>query len=81
MFSAQTKPLTSLKDGESGIVKEITGGMGVAKRLHALGIRLGKKITKKSGMFLWGPITVQVGGTQIGIGHGMASKIIVEVKK
>lgn len=79
MFNVRLKPLTSLKDGESGTVKEIAGGMGVARRLQALGVRIGKKITKVSGMFMFGPITIKVGGTQIGIGHGMARKIIVAV--
>lgn len=59
----------------------ILGGRGAFHRLQAIGIRIGKKIVKNSEGFWWGPVTVQVGGTQIGIGHGMASKIMVEVKR
>jgi ferrous iron transport protein A len=73
--------LTEMDTGESGKVVDILGGRGAFRRLEALGIRIGKKITKKSRGFLWGPVTVQVGETQIGIGHGMASKVMVEVEK
>ncbi|MEA3493146.1 MAG: FeoA family protein [Candidatus Margulisiibacteriota bacterium] len=81
MCADKKVPLNNMKTGESGIVREILGGSGLFRRLQALGLRVGMQITKKSGAFLWGPVTAQVGGTQIGIGHGMAAKIIVEVKK
>lgn len=74
-------PLTKLGAGQSGIVADIAGGGGAVRRLGLLGIRVGRKITKVSGMFMRGPITVQVDRTQVGIGFGMASKIIVEVKR
>ena len=72
-------PLTQMKSGQSGIVSEIMGGFGATRRLEMLGIRVGRKITKISGMFMRGPVTVQVGHTQVGIGFGMASKVLVEV--
>ncbi len=67
--------------GKTGTVLEILGGRGLILRLHALGIRPGKTVTKVSGMFGHGPVTVQVDTTQIAIGFGMADKIIVEVDK
>jgi len=73
--------LTKMKTGEEGKVVSILGGRGAFRRLEALGLRIGKKITKKSRGFLWGPVTVQVGGSQIGIGHGMAAKVMIEVEK
>ena len=48
------------------------------RRLHALGVREGKKVKKLGGGFMCGPLTVQIGTTKIGIGHGMACKIMVE---
>jgi ferrous iron transport protein A len=78
MFVKKKKLLTGMRAGESGTVVEIAGGMGALRRLQALGIRVGKKITKTSEAFMRGPVTVKVGGAQIGIGYGMASKIIVE---
>jgi len=71
--------LTQMGVGQSGVVAEIAGGFGARRRLEALGLRVGKKITKISGMFMRGPVTVQVGHTQVGIGFGMASKVMVEV--
>ena len=81
MSAKEIIALTEMKAGEKGMVVDVLGGRGAFRRLEALGIRIGKKITKVSRGFLWGPVTVQAGGTQIGIGHGMASKIMVEVEK
>jgi len=72
--------LTKMKSGQSGVVVGFAAGHDVARRLEAMGLRLGKTIKKLSGEF-WGPVTVQVGHTQIGIGRGMASKVMVEVEE
>ena len=73
--------LTHLSPGKSGIVAEIHGGQGAVRRLEALGLRIGEKITKISAQFFHGPITVQVGQTSLAIGHGLAHKVMVEVKE
>lgn len=78
--------------GQSGTVIQILGGHGhhrsrghgghghsFADRLHSLGIRPGKRVTKVSGMFMRGPVTLQVDRAQVAIGFGMASRIVVEV--
>ena len=70
-----------MKRGQSGRVIQIMGGFGMTRRLSAIGIRPGKKVTKVSAMFMRGPVTVRVGGTEIAIGFVMASRIIVEVKE
>ncbi len=77
---SELKHLTvaQMKAGQSGLVVEIGVGRGM-KRLEAMGLRPGKRITKLSGMFGQGPVTVQIGGSQLAIGFGMASKIIVDV--
>ena len=72
-------PLTMLKAGQSGKIVEIQGGPGLINRLNALGIRPGKRITKVSSMLIRGPVTVQVGGTQVAMGFGMARRVIVEL--
>ncbi len=53
----------------------------MTRRLSALGIRPGKRLTKVSAMFMRGPVTVRVGGTEIALGFGMASRIVVEVEE
>lgn len=72
--------LTQLKPGGTGVVVEIKGGHGLTRRLHNLGIREGRKITKLSAHFWRGPVTVKVDQTQVAIGFGMASKVSVRVK-
>lgn len=71
--------LTQMEADQTGVVKEILGGYGVVRRLEALGIRPGKKITKISAHFWRGPVTVTVDKTKIAIGHSMAKKIMVGV--
>jgi Fe2+ transport system protein FeoA len=79
-----------MRPGQSGTIVQIQEGYGrqkgrghgfhgLADRLHALGVRPGKRITKVSGMFMRGPITLQVGQSQLAIGYRMAGKILVEV--
>jgi ferrous iron transport protein A len=70
--------LTALKAGTEGIVVSIEGGTAMTKRLDALGIRPGVKITKRSSQLMRGPVTVAVGNSQVAIGHGMASRIILQ---
>ena len=71
-------PLSQMEAGQSGTVINIEGGRGLINRLSALGIRAGKRITKVSSMFMRGPVTIQVGNTQVAIGFGMAKRIIVQ---
>jgi ferrous iron transport protein A len=65
--------------GQTGTVIQILGGRGLTRRLEALGIRPGKKVTKISSMLFRGPITLRVDQTQVAIGFGMANKILVEI--
>lgn len=73
-------PLTELKERQSGIVKDLQGGESAESRLHSLGIRPGKKITKIGSHFWRGPVTVMIDKTKVAIGHGMAHKIMVELQ-
>jgi len=70
--------VAQMKAGQSGTVIEISAGRGM-KRVEAMGLRPGKRITKISGMFGRGPITIQIGGFQLALGFGMAQKILIEV--
>lgn len=77
----QLIPLTHLPPGHSGIVAEVQGGQGAVRRLEALGLRIGEKITKISAQFMRGPITVKVGQTSLALGHGLAHKVMVDIEK
>ena len=71
--------LVNLADGESATVVAFEAGSGGSSRLEAIGIRVGKRIKKLGGMFLKGPITIEIGQTRLGLGHGLAAKVIVEI--
>lgn len=68
-----------MRSGQSGVVIQIQGGHGVVRRLNALGIVPGKRVTKISSMLMRGPVTVEVDRVRIAIGFGMVGKIIVAV--
>lgn len=71
--------LVEMEAGQAGKVVEVDGGHGFRKRLEALGIHPGMKITKISSQFMRGPVIVKVGATQIAIGFGMARRVVVEI--
>ncbi|MGD8979346.1 MAG: FeoA family protein [candidate division WOR-3 bacterium] len=73
------KNLTEMQGGETGQVVAVHGGHGFRRRLEALGIRPGMKITKKSSQIMRGPVIVKAAGAEIAIGFGMARHILVEI--
>ncbi|MFA5055844.1 MAG: FeoA family protein [Dehalococcoidia bacterium] len=79
MTDKKSISICELRQGQSAKIVEILGGQAIASRLHAMGVRPGKKITKVSAAFLRGPVTISVDRCQIAIGWGMAQKVMVEV--
>lgn len=73
--------LAEMRTGQTGTVVGVLGGHGLIRRLDALGIRPGKKVTKISSVLFHGPVTLKVNNAQVAVGFGMAKKIIVEVDK
>jgi len=73
--------ITDMRIGEEGIVLEVQGGRGLTRKLELLGIRKGNRIKKLSSQFMRGPIVLEVTGSQIAVGFGMANKVIVEVER
>jgi len=71
--------LAQLSPGQSAKVISIEGGRGLRQKLQNLGIREGSVVKKERGAFAFGPIIVKAGSTQIALGRGMASKVIVEI--
>lgn len=71
--------LRQMEIGQTGTVIGILGGRGLMRRLEALDIRPGKKVTKVSSTLFRGPVTLRVDNAQVAIGFGMANRIIVEV--
>ncbi|ADP77276.1 FeoA family protein [Methanothermus fervidus DSM 2088] len=72
-------PLTEVETGKKVIIKEIVAGIGLIKRLESLNIRIGKIIKVISATPFRGPLVVDVGGSKVALGRGLAERIFVEV--
>jgi len=71
--------LDKLPSGKSAKVISVEGGFGCVNRLNNLGIREGITIKKITGTLSRGPVVLNIGNSQIALGRGMASKIMVKV--
>ena len=70
-------PLSFLKNGEVGVVQDITGGYGFISRISAAGFTPDIEVTMVRN---WkrGPVIVFLRDTQLALGRGEASKIMVK---
>ena len=68
-------PLTMLRAGGLGKVKEIRGGRGLVQRLSAMGIFQGTEIRVVRG---GGPVIINLGGNRLVLGRGMSRRVMVE---
>ncbi len=73
--------LVRMKAKEIGTIVEIEGGSIFEKRLAAMGITIGKHVTKLSAFVMRGPVAIKVGRTVVALGYGMASKVWVNLNK
>lgn len=71
--------LVDMPTGEKGKIAVIQGGYGLVSKLDAMGIRIGKEITKVSEQWMRGPVLLRQGNTEVAIGFGMAQQILVEI--
>ncbi|MBD3196174.1 MAG: ferrous iron transport protein A [Candidatus Lokiarchaeota archaeon] len=71
------KCLTECNDGQELTVVNVNSGRGAKMRLANLGIIPGSKIIKKQSAPFRGPVELNVKGTSIVIGRGLAAKINV----
>ena len=74
-------PITDLVEGESARIIQFLGGRGMAGRLERLGIRVGGTVRAVSAPRVLGPVVLSVAGSQVAIGHGMGTKVVVEVDR
>jgi ferrous iron transport protein A len=81
MYQNEQLTLAEMRTGQTGTVIGVLGGPGLVRRLDALGIRTGKKVTKISSTLFRGPITLGVDSARVAVGFGMARKIIVEADR
>jgi Fe2+ transport system protein FeoA len=68
-----------MKADQKGVVFEISAGMGLQNKLMSMGVYKGREIAKISHVGLRGPVAIKVGRSVLVLGHGVASKIEVEI--
>jgi ferrous iron transport protein A len=74
------KSLTELEDGQTGIIVSVLGGKILTKRLADLGITSGTEVKVIRRTLFSGPVQVEVAGSRLVLGNGLASKILVGIK-
>jgi ferrous iron transport protein A len=72
--------LAELADGQTAVIVNVLGGKNLIKRLADLGMSSGTRITVLRKSLFSGPVQVEVSGSRLVLGGGMASKIYVEMK-
>ncbi|NLO06216.1 MAG: ferrous iron transport protein A [candidate division WS1 bacterium] len=69
--------LDMMRRGESGVVADLRGGHGVTRRLIEMGIVPGVSLRLVIDSGRAGPVIVQVGDARVGLGRGMARRVLV----
>jgi Fe2+ transport system protein FeoA len=72
--------LTDIDDGKIAVIVSIVGGKALTKRLADLGFTEGTEIRILRRTLFTGPVQVEVCGSKLVLGRGLASKIFVELK-
>lgn len=71
--------LDKLENGNLAVVRQINGGHRIRQSLGRLGLHPQDKLEVLRSGFLGGPVLIEIHGAEVGIGHGMAEKIEVEL--
>jgi ferrous iron transport protein A len=71
-------PLDRVEENRQVRVVDIQGGWGIRRRLGQMGIHPGDAITVVRYGAFQGPILIQVHGSQVALGRGIASRILVK---
>jgi Fe2+ transport system protein FeoA len=70
--------LAALEDGARAIVVSFDCEPREARRLEAMGLRVGSSLVKKSSALGGGPVVVEGEcGPQLALGHALAARVIV----
>ncbi len=83
--SKRRVPLSALREGESGTVISILKGPGRGRRhgsarcIMEMGLTPGTKVVMISSAPFHGPVVIDVRGSRLAIGRGIAERIIVEI--
>lgn len=72
------KTLIDLKQGQEATIVSISGGKRATQRLADLGLTPETKIKVITAAPFAGPIEIEVRGSKLALGQGIASKIIIK---
>jgi len=72
------RSLTSLKKGESAKIAFVRAGKGALQRLSDMGLTPGTVVRMVTSAPLKGPVEIEVRGSRLAVGWGIASRIFVE---
>ena len=72
--------LVDLKEGQKAIIITVIGGWGAVKKLADLGLTPNTEIEILKRIPYRGPIEIQARGSNLVLGWGIASKVMVEPK-
>ena len=75
----EIKPLSKVKSGNKATLVTISAGRGLNNRLAAMGLVSGVEITVVSNSHP-GPFVINVKGSKVMLGRGMANKIMVSLQ-
>jgi Fe2+ transport system protein FeoA len=78
MKDKPVKNLNDVEDGSTTKIAAVLGGKVLTKRLADLGLVTGAEIKVLGRTLFAGPIQVEVCGSRLVLGQGLASKIMVE---
>jgi Fe2+ transport system protein FeoA len=73
--------LTSLLEGERGVITNAFGGFGLVRRLAEMGLTPGVEIRLLRKCPFRGPLQIEVRGSVLALGYGVASKVFVKPLK
>ncbi|MFC2045422.1 ferrous iron transport protein A [Chloroflexota bacterium] len=73
-------PLTMVGHGESATLVAIQASSGLARRLADMGLVPGTTV-RIINSHMSGPVLIEVKGYRLALGHGIAQKIMVDIKK
>ena len=71
------KTLLDMRVGESAVVIKMSGGFHMQVQLKNLGFHEGVTVTLVKKSVIGGPLMVAVNGSNVAIGRGIASKILI----
>jgi Fe2+ transport system protein FeoA len=74
---ARQMPLAMVAPQESVTVVNVRAGRGLTQRLADMGLTPGASLKKVSD-FTSGPLIIELRGSRVALGHGVAQKIMVK---